>query len=130
MHGLKVVLQRHVDLSLQQLVIRILVPHVEKHVVALKEKLLRLLLEQEVMFFLRVDGTLTLVNLPLHARKLGLEDGVSVGLLLDLGLQIGKVSHDLVSQLLAVLHFLLKLLVLEDVTRSFLVEGLPGLTQS
>ena len=77
-----------------------------------------------------MDGTLTLVNLPLHARKLGLEDGVSVGLLLDLGLQIGKVSHDLVSQLLAVLHFLLKLLVLEDVTRSFLVEGLPGLTQS
>ena len=52
MHGLEVVFQSHIHLSLQKLVIRILMPHIEKHVVALEEELLGLLPEHEVLFFL------------------------------------------------------------------------------
>ena len=103
--------------------------NVEQDVVALKEKLLCLLLKHEGLFFLGVDCTLPTVDSALHALKLSLQQSIPIGLFLDLCLQIGEICDYLVAQLLAILHFLLELFVLKGAASCFLVQGLPCLAQ-
>ena len=71
MYRLEVILQSHVYLSLEQFIASILMPDVEKNVVALKEELLCLLLKHEALFFLGMDGALTLAYPLLHVQNLG-----------------------------------------------------------
>ena len=70
-HRLEVILQSHVNLSLEQFIASILMPDVEQNVVAFKEELLCLLLEHESLLFLSIDGALTLTYPFLHVQNLG-----------------------------------------------------------
>ena len=71
MHRLELILQSHVNLSLEQFIACILMPDVEQNIVAFKEELLCLLLQQESLFFLSIDGALTLTYPFLHVQNLG-----------------------------------------------------------
>ena len=60
MHGHEIIFYRHVNLALNQLIITVLVPDVEQHIMKLHNELLALLLECELLLFLGIYGALAI----------------------------------------------------------------------
>ena len=84
MGWLEVILECHIDLPLEQLIICILVPNTQQHVVALQEELLGLLVSFKIVLFLNLDGILSLADFLLHILNFNLHGLVTICLRLDL----------------------------------------------